>query len=473
MFWTSLRRRLPALAAALALAPAAVAGEPPDHVGAALVDLHHGLYERAEAGFRAASRAAPDDPQPHLLVAFVYWLRFLDDRSATERDVPFRAAIDEVVARGERRLALGPGDAATLSSLGTAHIFLFHLEAVRKNHRRAAQDARRGKKLLEEALLLDPAGPDPLFALGAYNYYASQIPALARGLAAFLGLPGGNRALGLEQLRQVAGSRSLFRVSGRLLLASICGARDERCYEQAIRHLDRALDDAPGSALVLGSRGSLELRIGDHAAAARSFEAALRAAAGADPGRLRQQRALGLLLAEALVAGWRLEEAEAALAAPGSGREGLSARERRTLERLEEELSIKKRESEVRAALRAEDEPGRNRALAGLRRAAESRPGEPLLHLVMGRLLRLLGRPEEAAPELDRASAVADLAPPWVQGWLELEQGLLQRALGRPRAARAHFKRASEVRRFRSADQALLELARDEGMPGRTVGCEP
>jgi tetratricopeptide (TPR) repeat protein len=457
------RCRPAAVAVILALLPAAAPPIPPsDPIRAGLGALHHGLYERAESAFRAAGRAAATDPEPALFVAFAYWWRLLDDRSDTTLDAPFHAAAVEAVALGERRLAADPGDARVLAALGTVHILRFHVEAVRRNYRKAAHEARRGKKLLEEALERQPDLADPLFALGAYNYYASQIPPLARGLAAFLLLPGGDRGLGLAQLRRVAESDSRFRTSGRLLLASICGAPEERCYLQAFGHLERALEDSPGSPLILGSRGDLRLRLGDYDAAVRSFEEALAAAAGPDPARARQRRALRLLLLEALVAGWRLAEAGTLAAELRGESAALTPRERRAFQRLEEEMAIKRRVPEAERALSAERQGDRAGALALLSRAAETAPDDPLPRFLRGHLLLLDHRPREADGELAAAASLALHPAPWLEGWVEIDLGLAQRAAGRTRAARAHFRRAAELRRFRSADLARMELARDE-----------
>jgi bacterioferritin-associated ferredoxin len=348
---------------------------------------------------------------------------------------------------------------------------MFHVEAIRKNYRRAAQDARRGKRLLEEALAADPGLEDPLFALGAYNYYASRIPALARGLAAFLGLPGGDRDTGLAQLRRVADSRSRFRTSGRLLLASICGSREECCYREAGRLLDAALAESPGSPLILGSRGDLELRLGGYETAARLFAEALDAAAGPGPDRERQRRELRILRAEALVAAWRPEEAGAVLAALPADHAALTPGQRRDLSRLEEERTARAAAAESREALRLERDGRAAEAAAFMAKAVAARPADPLARWVLGGLLLRSGRAREAVAELEAAAGGGEPLPAWLDGEIELDRGLAERALGRARAARSHFKRAAEIKRFRAADRALRELARDGGIGGDCGAC--
>jgi tetratricopeptide (TPR) repeat protein len=458
-----------------------------DSLAAGLQDLHRGLHERAEGAFRCASRSSPEDPEPRLLLAFSQWWRILEDRSDTAHDGPFGSAIEETVALGEERLRKAPDDARAMALLGTARILRFHVEAMRRNYRRAASEARQGKELLEEALRRDPGLVDARFALGAYNYFADRIPALARGLRALLRAPPGDGELGLSQLRSVAEHGRRFRTDARLLLAIVCGSREERCYDDALGHLRRALEENPGSPLIAASIGGLQMRLGSYAEAARSFEDALRAAGGPEQERAGQRRALRILLAEALASEWRLEEAEAALARARQDLEALSLRERRSLARLAQEIAQKRGEPYARAsepppadgglpgqiesALHAQDEGRSAAALEILRAAAAARPEHPLPRFLAGRILILDGKPREADPELRAAADLAAEPPPWMEGWIELYRGMASRELGRTRAGRGHFRRAADVRRFRSADRGLLELGEKGG--GAAGRCAP
>src|SRR5262249_38305852 len=127
-----------------------------ERIRAGLDDLHDGLYGPAEEAFRAASQSAPGDPQPALFVAFAYWWRIIQDRSAPSLEAPFLAAITSAVAAGESRLESAPEDPRILSCVGLSHLLRAQVEAMHRNLFKASQEARRGKKRLDAVLKIDP-----------------------------------------------------------------------------------------------------------------------------------------------------------------------------------------------------------------------------------------------------------------------------------------------------------------------------
>jgi tetratricopeptide (TPR) repeat protein len=457
-------------------------------VRSGLKDLHEGLYAKAEDSFRQAARAAPGDPAPDLFIAFTYWWRMIQDRSDRTLDEAFLQAAGHVVESGEVRLDAAPGDVRLLTCVGTAHILRSQVEGLRRNFFRASQEARRGKKMLEAALRGDPSQRDALFGLGAYNYFTEKLPGLARGL---LFMPKGDAELGLKQLRTTAVSTSYFSTDARLLLALICGSKDEQCYEDALGHLRAALAEDPASPLLLGSIGGVKMRLGYYPEAVRAFEQALSSASGGGTERLEQRRVLKLYLAEALTADWQLARAGDALTDIGD-RTTLPPRERQLSERVATEIAQKggdlviaparvpedghrpadvaakspaasRREAGVRAALAALDRGHDPEAIALLGAAAAAHPEDPLPRFLMGKIHFDRGRFADAERELEAARERAPDPPAWMAGWIEIYRGLVERSRGRAAAAEAHFRAASEVRRFRSAERGLLEL--QEGVP--------
>jgi len=462
-------------------------------VRSGLKDLHEGLYARAEESFRQAARAAPGDPAPDLFIAFTFWWRMIQDRSDRSLDEAFLRAAGHVVESGGARLDTTPGDVRLLTCVGTAHILRSQVEGLRRNFFRAAQEARRGKKMLEAALQIDPSQRDALFGLGAYNYYTERLPGLARGL---LFMPKGDADLGLRQLGTTASSSSYFNIDARLLLALICGSRDEQCYEDALSHLKAALAEDPASPLFLGSIGGVKMRLGYYPEAIRAFEKALASASGESPERQEQRRVLKVYLAEALTADWQLARAADTLKDIGD-LSALPARERQLGERVVTEIAQKRGDLEiaparlredghrpadlaaknsppsrtaVRAALAALDRGDDTEAIAQLGAAAGAHPADPLPRFLMGKIHFDRGRFADAERELDAAHERAPDSPPWMAGWIELYHGLVEKTRTHGAAAEAHFRAASEVRRFRSAERGILELQEGVAPHGR---CRP
>ncbi|HEU4400698.1 MAG TPA: hypothetical protein VFT43_01205 [Candidatus Polarisedimenticolia bacterium] len=412
--------------------------QPPDPIEAGMGNLHQGLYSQAEEMFRSVASRSPDDPEARLFIAYSLYWRILEEPKNRDRDDAFMAAIDEVEAVGDRRLEKVPDDLHAMAMVGAAHVLRAHIEALRHSYFHGAQEARRGKKLLEAALLGAPGMKDALFLLGTFNYYADRVPAVVKGIRALLFLPGGDAELGMAQLRAVANSPTRFRTDARMILAAICGSREERCYTDALAHLHLALQDDPDSPIILGWLAAMQTRLGAYGEAASTLVHAVEVCRGEDPDRVRQRRRLRIFQAEALVGDWRMDEAEAALRAAGAEGGLLPEVDRQSLSRVESELAFKRLGAS-------------NKALA---------------HFMAGRVAFLAGRYGEAESELAISAGLIEDPPAWMEGWTELYRGLAQNHLGNEREARAHFRRASEVRKFRAADRALQEMRRSEPASG-------
>jgi tetratricopeptide (TPR) repeat protein len=371
----------------------------------------------------------------------------LDERGGATGDPPFREAADEAVSAGERRLAADPGDLRAMAAVGAARVLQSYVDASHHSYFQAAQEARRGKRLLERSLAGDPGLDLALFPLGALNYFADKVPLLVKGIRFLLFLPGGDADRGLEQLRSVAASSGPFRTDARLLLGLICASRQERCYTDGLAHLTKALQDNPGSPLIAGAIGEVQVRLGRYAEAAATYAQALEGIShDTEADRLLQQRWLRVALAEAWVGDWRIDQAEPLLAAIDADAAGMPA----------ELLKIKAR---VAAELATKNLAGRRSTGPGAPPVSPIAAAAALLN--QGRALYQKGDARAAEEALAAAEETAAELPPWMSGWIELYRGMAADGAGDRRAARAHFRRASEVRRFRSAERGLLELQRD------------
>jgi len=420
--------------------------------------MHVGDYRSAIVEFRRAADSDPGSPDPVYLLLFSRWSqRAFEEGENTKADPVFDAAYDDLVRVAAARLAESPKDADALAALGGGQVLRAQVEAVRGNYFRAGREARQGKKALERALAISPSLETALFPMGALNYYADRVPLLIKGIRPLLAIPGGDVDLGLRQIKEVADGNGRFQVEARLLFGILCADRYQKRYREAVRHLERAVQDSPDSPVARAALGSLWLRLGDDRAAEEAFQEGLKRASGVGIERARQRRWLWLGLAEARLIGWRLSEAEGALAksneeASAESSSGLD----RARRRIEEELRQKRA---AFPAVTGNGAPTREQAEAATRAAAASSAAWMLLGQ-----RRLEARDAAGAKKaLDKASALLRSdAPAWLQGGVALLLGEAETALGRTRQAHANWDKAAGVRRFRNAEQARMLL----GEPG-------
>jgi tetratricopeptide (TPR) repeat protein len=447
---------IPLACAALLLAWAAPAFAAPDSIDAGLLALHQGDYSRAFGEFRKSVDAAPGDPGPLFFCVFSRWWQMIFADETPSRDAAswtaFEQAYDAATGAASARLEAMPDDARALTALGATEVLRAHLEAILGSYFRAGGEARRGKKALRQALDRAPDLDEALFAMGALNYFADRVPLVVKTIRPLLFLPGGDASLGLSQVRRVAFGSGRLRTDGRLLLGLVCADHYQMAFKDALAHLEVARAETGDSPLVAAAIGDLQQRLGEPDQAAATLAGAVARSDGEGLERARQRRWLRLGQAEALVAGWRLEEAEAALRAaqaePGTASSAMQGLERR----VREELGVK------RTAFPVLSDRERADPIGALGAVIQADPAAPTPRLARGRLLVLAGRHRAALDDLEVAAKGARGGPAWLQGWVEIYSGLAEAGLGHAAQAREHFRAAAAVRRFRASDRGLLEL---------------
>jgi predicted negative regulator of RcsB-dependent stress response len=158
-------------------------------------------FAGAESELKRACGPAPAQACDVISVAAQWWRIYfdLDNRSL---DQAFKARLNALIAAGEKWVAREPERAEAWFYLGAAYAVRVQYHGQRLEFLSAARDGKRIKASLEKALALDPALDDANAGLGLYQYYADVAPAVLKVLRWFLGLPGGDRVKGLEQLRR-------------------------------------------------------------------------------------------------------------------------------------------------------------------------------------------------------------------------------------------------------------------------------
>ena len=166
-------------------------------------------FDQVEPELRKACGPAPREACDVLATTALWWRIQLDPYS-TALDAEFSSLVDRTIAATEAWAERAPDDAEAWFYMGGAYAARVQWRVLRDQKLAAARDGKRILEALEESLRLDPTLDDAYFGMGMYKYYADVAPAAARMLRFLLLLPGGDRKVGLEQMKRA-------RARGRLL----------------------------------------------------------------------------------------------------------------------------------------------------------------------------------------------------------------------------------------------------------------
>ena len=130
-----------------------------------------------------------------------------------------------------------------------------------------------GRKHLLRCLELDPKMADANLGLGIYNYYVDTLSAMAKVLRFFMGIPGGDKRVGLRQLETAATKGELTQAEARFNMAKkFAQLRFRLCPRRAGRRAAHC--GVSGKCYVLAACGDIEQKLGHKDEAAARFRAA-------------------------------------------------------------------------------------------------------------------------------------------------------------------------------------------------------
>jgi tetratricopeptide (TPR) repeat protein len=181
---------------------------------AALARAYDLVYDADFAGVEEELKRAcgPAPPQACVVVGLAaQWWRIYFDIDNRAQDKVFLARLKAAIDGGELWVAREPERAEAWFYLGAAYGIRVQYHAQRFEFLAAARDGKRIKNALENALALDPGLYDANAGVGMYQYYADIAPAVLKILRWFLGLPGGDKVKGLEQMRRARDQGLLLR----------------------------------------------------------------------------------------------------------------------------------------------------------------------------------------------------------------------------------------------------------------------
>lgn len=267
---------LAAMAEKIPLPPAAKEG---------IARMYGGDPDGAIVLFRTLEESQPEDPLGYLLEGEARWWKIYCAAYEIKWGMidawkrPKAAGDNEYLALAEKAIHLAEKQ---LAAKETAKMHLYagiglalqaRLHGLRDEHRATAHAGVKAREHFLRALQLDPDMADADAGLGLYNYYVDTLSGFVKMLRFFMGIPGGSKKEGIQQLKRAMKEGELTAVEARFYLAKNLRTYDQQ-YEQAITILEPLVEQYPDNPLFLLLLGNLNAELGRSAKAAKYLHAA-------------------------------------------------------------------------------------------------------------------------------------------------------------------------------------------------------
>ena len=249
--------------------------------------MYAGKPDEAIALAHQLETARPDHPLGYLIEADILWWNIYckwseikyntidawsHSRPAQADDQADLALADKVATLAEA--AIAKSDSAEMELYaGLGYASRARLLALRYQKMPVARAGVEARKHLLRCLELDPNVADAYLGLGLYNYYVDTLSAMAKVLRFFMGIPGGDKRVGLRQLEIASTKGQLTQVEARFNMA-----KSLRNYDFDFARAEQAaaplLVEHPGNCIFLLLAGDIERKLGHTEQAAAKFRAA-------------------------------------------------------------------------------------------------------------------------------------------------------------------------------------------------------
>lgn len=249
--------------------------------------MYEGQPEEAIELAHKLEVARPDHPLGYLIEADVRWWNLYcrwserkyntidawsHARPAEADDDAEQALADKVSQLAEA--AIAKSDTAEMELYaGLGYASRARLLALRYEKVPVARAGVEARKHLLRCLQLDPQMADAYLGLGLYNYYVDTLSAMAKVLRFFMGIPGGDKRVGLRQLEIASTTGELTQLEARFNMA-----RSLRNYDLDYARAEQAaaplLTGYPRNCIFLLLTGDIEQKLGHRDEAAAKFHVA-------------------------------------------------------------------------------------------------------------------------------------------------------------------------------------------------------
>lgn len=235
--------------------PAFVSAAPPAALTSAHETAQRGMNELMEgdvaaalATFQQVEQEDTSSPLGYVLEADALWWNIyystanLVDPDVfdvvtsyhTPYDARFEEAIHTAIRKAQANIQSHRNVARNYLYEGMSYALDARLAGLRARDLPTARAGKKMRELLLTALQLDPNLTDAYAGLGLYNYFVDTLPTIVKMLRFLIGLPGGNRELGLRQMEKAAASGEFTRAEAKFYLAKDYTRRNEMQFSKAL-----------------------------------------------------------------------------------------------------------------------------------------------------------------------------------------------------------------------------------------------
>jgi tetratricopeptide (TPR) repeat protein len=263
--------------------------------------LMNGDPDAAILRFEDIRRKDPDSPLGYLFEADAYWWKIylttgnlidpdvfdVVSKNTSPYDGTFESFAGAAIQKAEARIQAKQDLGRSLLEEGMTYGLWARYYGLRDNDLPTARAGKKMRALLLEALKVDPGLTDAYLGLGIYNYFVDTLPTIVKMLKFLIGLPGGNRELGLKQMETAARQGDLARGEAKFYLAKDYSRRSEQQYAKSLELFQELSAEYPKNLLWKLVIGSLQIRLGH----AQEGEVIYREVLGASAGRRSEAEA--------------------------------------------------------------------------------------------------------------------------------------------------------------------------------------
>jgi tetratricopeptide (TPR) repeat protein len=238
--------------------------------------LMNGDVESATKVFQKIESDDPDSALGYLMEADALWWEIyfttgnlidpdvfvVPSNSTTPYDANFNKLVDTAIAKSRTNRNANHDVARNYLYEGMAYGLRGRLASMRESNLAAARAAKQMRSLLITAVQRDRNLRDAYAGLGLYDYFVDTLPTIVKLLRWMIGLPGGSRERGIQEIEYAAKYGQLTRGEALYYLAKNYSRTSEKQYARSLELFQQLRSQYLHNGLWTLMVGSLKIRMG-------------------------------------------------------------------------------------------------------------------------------------------------------------------------------------------------------------------